>query len=276
MRTRLSALIILILTTAVLAATPSAAEAQRRRAGRVLRSRPIVVGVYGLGRIGPWYPHVRGYYPYGYASYGYPPYGYPGYGYYPVDRSASVRIQVVPREAEVYVDGAFAGLVDDFDGIFQRLQVVPGGHEIVLYLDGYRPESQELYLAPASGYTIRHAMVPLGVGETPAPRPTATLAPQAGPSPRFRPAAPIGPTGPRVSGFGTLQLRVQPAGAEVFIDGEAWQGPAGDERLVVQVSAGRHVVEVFREGYPVFSTEVTVRAGETVPLNVSLSALEGR
>jgi hypothetical protein len=32
-----------------------------------------------------------------------------------------------PRDAEVYVDGYYAGTVDDFDGTFQRLHIDTGG-----------------------------------------------------------------------------------------------------------------------------------------------------
>ncbi len=42
-----------------------------------------------------------------------------------------VRINLEPREsrneAQVLVDGAHAGAVDDFDGLFQRLALPPGG-----------------------------------------------------------------------------------------------------------------------------------------------------
>ena len=65
-------------------------------------------------------------------------------------------------------------------------------------------------------------------------------------------------------------IRVQPSGSEVLIDGERWQGPEGFERLVVQVSAGTHRVDVRKEGFVPFSTTIQVRPGETVPLNVSL------
>ena len=54
-------------------------------------------------------------YPWG--PYGYPPYR--GYAWIPARRSG---IEVKPKEAEVYVDGYYAGIVDDFDGTFQRLQ----------------------------------------------------------------------------------------------------------------------------------------------------------
>ncbi len=65
-------------------------------------------------------------------------------------------------------------------------------------------------------------------------------------------------------------IRVQPAGADVLIDGERWRGPDGDDRLLVQVTDGRHHIEVRKEGYQPFTTEVDVRGGESLPLNVSL------
>ena len=54
---------------------------------------------------------------------------------------------MTPRDAEVYVDGYYAGDVDDFDGTFQRLRVEPGEHEIEIYKDGFRPFRQKVYLA---------------------------------------------------------------------------------------------------------------------------------
>ena len=57
----------------------------------------------------------------------------------------------------------------------------------------------------------------------------------------------------------------------MWIDGEQWRGPEGDERLVVQLSEGAHHVEIRKSGYRVYTTDVQVRRGETVPLNVSLS-----
>jgi hypothetical protein len=54
---------------------------------------------------------------------------------------------VTPRDAEVYVDGYYAGNVDDYDGSFQRLRVEPGEHEIAIFRDGYRAFRQKVYLA---------------------------------------------------------------------------------------------------------------------------------
>ena len=55
-------------------------------------------------------------------------YPFPPYGMAVID--ASVQFDVTPRQAEVFIDGYYAGIVDDFDGMFQRLRVEPGQHEI--------------------------------------------------------------------------------------------------------------------------------------------------
>ena len=68
----------------------------------------------------------------------------------------------------------------------------------------------------------------------------------------------------------TLVIRVQPDNATILIDGERWQGPAGSERLIIAVSEGTHHVQVQKDGYESFSTDITVRRGEGTPLNVSL------
>lgn len=70
---------------------------------------------------------------------------------------------------------------------------------------------------------------------------------------------------------GTLSIRAQPAGAEIFIDGERWMGSGEPGLLQVQLSPGSHRVEVRAPGRQTFASNVTIRAGETTPLNVLLS-----
>jgi hypothetical protein len=62
---------------------------------------------------------------------------------------------------------------------------------------------------------------------------------------------------------------VQPEDAEVLIDGERWESPAG-ERVVVQLLEGEHRVEILKTGFRTYTSTVRVRSGETVSLNVSL------
>ena len=234
---------------------------------------------------------------YFYGSYFYRPfYWYPyaavGYGYGGFD-GASLRVQVTPRDTEVFIDNYYAGTADDFDGLFQRLHVEPGAHDITLYRDGYRTIRQRIYIQPTGTFRLRYMMVPLGPGETaeprpaepPPPPPNTPGAPAGGPN-RFPPPPPGGapvpqgaypppqgaypPPGNRAESA-SLSIRVQPANAEVFIDGERWQGAAGDQRLVVQVAPGVHHVEARSEGYRTYQSDITVRPGETSTVNISLS-----
>jgi hypothetical protein len=66
-----------------------------------------------------------------------------------------------------------------------------------------------------------------------------------------------------------LDLYVQPASAEVTIDGQRWVSSA-EGHFMVQVPVGKHRVDVSQSGYRRFTTEVEVGDGQTIPLNVSL------
>jgi len=71
--------------------------------------------------------------------------------------------------------------------------------------------------------------------------------------------------------FGTLSIQVRPPDAEIFIDGERWTGSDANAPLQVQLSPGVHRVEMRSPGRQTFSANVTIRSGETTPLNVSLA-----
>jgi hypothetical protein len=114
---------------------------------------PWAVGPYAYGYGYPYY--------YGYR-YGAPwAYGYPGYRYYGgpygygVRAYGAVRIDVPQRNAEVYVDGYYAGVVDDFDGSFQQVNLEPGPHSIELRAEGFEPVSFEVNVEPGRTITYR-------------------------------------------------------------------------------------------------------------------------
>ncbi len=226
------------------------------------------------------------------AQWRYPP-GYPGYPGYPSYRYAQpeshLRIDVTPKEASVYVDGYFAGRVEEFDGRFQRLHVPPGEHEIVIWLEGYHPLRRQLYLSTNATRTIEGSLERLAPGEAQEPQPVPSERDRIEPRDDEAPPPPIDrrpmtrrpgreqppPERPRgaqeePSRFATLSIQVRPGGGIVRIDGERWDAPGGDERLIVQVAEGRHLIEVERDGYERFSTEIDARRGETTPVNISL------
>jgi hypothetical protein len=117
----------------------------------IRRPRPDTVFVpvyrsywpYGFGGLGFGGYYGRYYDPYlfydpytpWYGGYGY---GYPG-TYAPFQAGGKLRLKVSPRDAQVYVDGYYAGVVDEFDGIFQRLELDTGPHRIELRAPGYEP-----------------------------------------------------------------------------------------------------------------------------------------
>jgi hypothetical protein len=208
----------------------------------------------------PWWPH--------------PAYPYP---YFPTyDNRAVLRVLATPKNAGVYVDGFYAGIVDDFNGFFESLPLPPGGHEVVLYLEGYRTVRQHIYLSPGSTFKLNATMerVPAGeVSEPPRlapplpPPPEGSAMPPRTP-PRLPP--PVGTAQARpASAAGTLTLHVQPSNADVRIDGERWES-SDTGRYEIQLASGPHRIDVTSPGYHDYSTEVVMSDGQTLPLNVSL------
>ncbi|MGH2687656.1 MAG: PEGA domain-containing protein, partial [Actinomycetota bacterium] len=207
------------------------------------------------------------YYPY---SYGYGS-GYGSYGYRQTYReTSSLRLLVEPSETRVYVDGYYAGVVDDFDGIFQRLHVSPGRHEIALKLEGYRSYRVKLYAPVGHTIKIRRDLVK-GTGEDTEEMP----GDRAEAYDERRPAAtededddPAEAPAGRSADQGTLRLSIRPEDASVYVDGE-FRGTARQARTVA-LAPGRHRVEVVRPGYRTFDRDVEVRAGRTADVDVEL------
>ena len=103
-------------------------------------------------------------YRHGYYGHGYGGHGRYGYGAYR-SNYGQVRIEIAPKalrdEAHVYVNEAYVGVVDDFDGFFQRLVLTPGEYEIEVRLDGYRTLQEHVLVGPRRTYKIRHQMEPI-------------------------------------------------------------------------------------------------------------------
>jgi hypothetical protein len=121
-------------------------------------------GYYNNGFYGyPFYsPFGFGYgMPYGFYDPFYAdPYAYGGgYGAY----SSSVygghdqghlKLKVKPRNAKVYVDGYYVGLVDEFDGAFQKLTLNGGRHKVELRADGYETTEFDVLITPEQTVTF--------------------------------------------------------------------------------------------------------------------------
>jgi len=101
---------------------------------------------YGhFGNYGYGYPHAHG---------GYSPWRSSGYDI------GGVRLKIRPRDAQVFVDGYYAGLVDDFDGTFQALRLEAGGHKIEIHLPGYEDLELDVHVQPGRTITLEEYLRP--------------------------------------------------------------------------------------------------------------------
>lgn len=167
---------------------------EQRRHGGVYRGGRSYGGRYYGGRYyRPYYrPYYRSYYypssfyfgygwgyPYGFAGYPYlysgfygygPGWGYPygPYGYGPyygnngyAEDQGGIRLQMNPKQAQVTVDGYYVGVVDDFDGVSQRLSLDAGPHKIEIAEPGFEPFVLEVNILRAQTIKYRGALRPL-------------------------------------------------------------------------------------------------------------------
>ncbi|HQZ15253.1 MAG TPA: PEGA domain-containing protein [Vicinamibacteria bacterium] len=283
----------------------SGAEGRRPRPGTGTGNRDYYGNEYSHynGRYG--YYGYGGYYgyPYYYSPYAY--WGYPGYGwgyglgygygygdyygYYPAPyygggggtyretNVAQIRTLVDPPKTRVYVDGYYAGVADDFDGMFQRLTISPGRHDITLKLEGYASHTYSVYAGGADTIKLRWDMVK-GTGETretvgeeferrlpeardparePQPAEPSAARPEPGREVDSERAAPPSIQMPQ-AGRGEILFDILPLDASVYIDGE-FHGKASQVTRV-PLPFGRHRVEVVRPGYLTEETEINVDA----------------
>ena len=240
---------------------------------------------YGYGRYGYYYnPYDYWYSPYSYSGYyGYSPSYYRrgrGYGYY--RDSGSLRIIVDPEKTRVYVDGYYAGIADDFDGILQRLNVPPGRHEITLKLEGYRTQHFKVYVPVDDTIKIHYDMV-RGSGEATSeefagvPADYARVEDMNDEDGRRRDddryeGRERGRDDSRDQGdTGSVRLQVNPQDASVYVDGE-FRG-SGRQSANLRLRPGRHRIEVVRPGFRTVEREVEVERGRSTDLQFELEKL---
>jgi hypothetical protein len=128
-------------------------------APRVISPRIVTVVPYrpyvyrpSLGLGGVYYGY-NGAYPYGYTPRGY-------YDPLPGVAYGGVRITGAPRDAQVFADGYYVGIVDDFDGVFQHVNLQAGPHHIEVQEPGLQPIAFDVMVQPGQTITFRADMTP--------------------------------------------------------------------------------------------------------------------
>jgi len=93
-----------------------------------------------------------------YGANGAYPYGYTPRGYYdpiPGQVYGGLRITGAPRDAQVFADGYYVGIVNDFDGVFQHVNLEAGPHHIEIQENGYEPIAFDVSIQPGQTITYR-------------------------------------------------------------------------------------------------------------------------
>jgi hypothetical protein len=124
----------------------------------------------------PYRPYYYAYRP-GFSfsfAYGSPYYGYPAYSPYayptppagyisPIPGRAygGVRIEDAPQDGQVFADGYYMGVVDDFDNPFQHMNLEAGPHRIEIRAPGFDAVAFDVNVVPNETITYHAEMLPV-------------------------------------------------------------------------------------------------------------------
>ena len=67
----------------------------------------------------------------------------------------ALRIVGTRRDARVFVDGYYAGVVDDYDGVFQHLNLEVGSHHLEIEAEGYLLIAFDVHVRQGQTITYR-------------------------------------------------------------------------------------------------------------------------
>jgi hypothetical protein len=74
--------------------------------------------------------------------------------------TGEIKLEVTPERAAVFVDGHFAGTVNQFRGVGRAMLVAPGSHHIKIDLVGYQPFETDVRLLAKQKITIKTNLAP--------------------------------------------------------------------------------------------------------------------
>jgi len=76
------------------------------------------------------------------------------------ETSAELKIVVKPKRAAVFLNGGYAGHVDEFDGPGQAMLLPPGTYSVRIALPGYHPLVTEITLVPTQKFELKTELFP--------------------------------------------------------------------------------------------------------------------
>lgn len=173
---------------------------------------------------------------------------------------------VKPSTGVLVVSGLPAGgrtFVDGRPRAGSRLELEPGRRTVRLQAAGFVSVESVVQISAGTTGTLVFASTRI---EPPARSAAPSAAPSVAPSAAASPAPP--PVTPPVSS-GVLMLRVTPF-ARVFVDGAF---KSEDNKWVLPMTEGRHVIRFEKPGYAPLEATVTVTAGDTLKKSYTIQAV---
>jgi len=250
------------------------------------------------------YPFPYWYYgPWGYYGYGYYGDGY-GDGYHNRQEQGALDLDLSPADTQVYLNGQYVGVVDDFDGWPQYLWLDPGTYDIVFYREGYKTLARQVTIYRGlvidwddkleHGPSIRPEDLPSASHERRDARveQDREMREKAERSEHMPPPPPPPPGASnnwrdRVRGdrerhnnsdyrdesrAGRLHLSINPPDASVYLDGR-FLGTGDDVARMssgLLIDAGQHKLSVVRPGRHAEERQFEIKAGEPLDLRIDL------
>jgi DNA-binding beta-propeller fold protein YncE len=202
-----------------------------------------------------WYGYPNPYpYPYGYPV----PQGYVFAG--PETLTGNVRLDVSPKDAAVYVDEYYAGIVDDFNGAFHHLTLTAGPHSIEIRKPDFETLVVHVYVQPRQIITYRETMQPARSVSTRAPTEPAGVTPA---DYEVFPGPP-----------GALRLDITPNTAQVYVDGY-YVGIVNDfsgRSQGLNLAPGTHHFDLRATGHDALAFDINIESGQVLDYRGTLTA----
>ena len=263
------------------------------------RHRPRYYGGYYYGS--PWYPGWGLFWDfYGYPYYwgrGWSPY----YGYTTsygssVSGMGALDCDINPEDAQIYLDGKYVGICDDYDGFPEYLWLEKGTYDVAFYRPGFQTIARQYTIYAGLVTDVEDRMVP---GEAVKPEDLGSRSTERRDArleadrereweveqqqremtapPRQYSRSPSAPSSDAYDARrdpGRLRLQVMPPDASIYLDGRFIGTGEEVSRLHsgLILDPGEHRLEVVRPDYEAETQSFDVDPGEEVTLRIELDA----
>jgi len=161
-----------------------------------------------------------------------------------------VKLNVLPSDAEVHVNGKYCGVAASFSGYPDYLRLGVGSHSVTLSREGFKSEHISVYATAGQLFELDIALDRLGEAES-KPETTYKL---------------------DLEKTGRLTFKVEPADATVYINDQLYGAVSqfSESEAAVILRAGEHTIQVARPGYETYTASIEISADVLKEIHIGL------